>query len=86
MQAYSKLAMCNEPYTKNGRECANNEAAGNAPVTAFPTSTDTDGELRGNLSIWGLWQRQTDAIISVRVTNLDAKSYLSKTVKKCLED
>jgi hypothetical protein len=33
---------------------------------------------RGDLSIRGLWQRQTDCIIDVRVTDTDAKSNLSK--------
>jgi hypothetical protein len=40
---------------------------------------------RGDLSICGLWQRQTDCIIDVRVTDTDAKSNLSKDPAKVLE-
>jgi hypothetical protein len=40
---------------------------------------------RGDLSIRGLWQRQTDCIIGVRVTDTDAKSNLSKDSAKVLQ-
>jgi hypothetical protein len=40
---------------------------------------------RGDLSIRGLWQRQTDCIIDVRVTDTDSKSNLSKDPAKVLE-
>jgi hypothetical protein len=40
---------------------------------------------RGDLSIRGLWQRGTDCIIDVRVTDTDAKSNLSKDPAKVLE-
>eukprot|EP00957_Ditylum_brightwellii_P085567 6508404-Ditylum_brightwellii.AAC.1 len=43
-----------------------------------------EGELQGDLSIRGLWECQTDTIFDVRITNSDAKSYLSKTVAKYL--
>eukprot|EP00957_Ditylum_brightwellii_P109686 8366668-Ditylum_brightwellii.AAC.1 len=43
-----------------------------------------EGELWGNLSIRSLWERQTDTIVDVRITNSDAKSYLNKTVAKHL--
>eukprot|EP00957_Ditylum_brightwellii_P008930 676140-Ditylum_brightwellii.AAC.1 len=85
-QAYSKSVVHDKPYIKNGCKCENDAASQNSPVTVFPTLTDKDGKLWGGVSIRGLWQRQMDVIIDVRVTNLDAKSYLSKMVKKCLED
>eukprot|EP00957_Ditylum_brightwellii_P138795 10579738-Ditylum_brightwellii.AAC.2 len=47
---------------------------------------ETHQELRGNISIQGSWQWQMEAIIDVRVTNSDAKSYLSTSVKSCLDD
>jgi hypothetical protein len=40
---------------------------------------------RGNLSIRGLWNRGTDCIIDVRVTDTDAKSNLSKDPAQVLE-
>eukprot|EP00957_Ditylum_brightwellii_P043337 3285051-Ditylum_brightwellii.AAC.1 len=86
MQAYSKSVVHNEPYTKNGCKHERNKTAQKSPFTVFPTSADKVGKLRGDISTRGLWQRQMEAIIDVRVTNLDAKSYLLKTVKKCLED
>jgi hypothetical protein len=33
------------------------------------------GEERGDVLIQGLWQKGTDAVIDVRITDLDAKSY-----------
>jgi hypothetical protein len=39
---------------------------------------------RGDLLIRGFWARGTDAIINVRVTNTDAKSYWSKDPHKVL--
>jgi hypothetical protein len=43
------------------------------------------GEIRGDVSIRGLWNRGTDCIIDVRVTDTDAKSNLSKDPAKVLE-
>jgi hypothetical protein len=43
------------------------------------------GEIRGDVSIRGLWNRGTDCIINVRVTDIDAKSNLSKDPAKVLE-
>jgi hypothetical protein len=43
------------------------------------------GEIRGDLSIRGLWNRGTDCIIDVRITDTDAKSNLSKDPAKVLE-
>eukprot|EP00957_Ditylum_brightwellii_P032066 2431563-Ditylum_brightwellii.AAC.1 len=76
----------NKPHIKNGHDHKNDEAAQDSPVTVFRTLEDNDGELRGDISIWGLWRRQIEAIMDVMVTNSDAKSYLPKLVKTCLED
>ena len=43
------------------------------------------GEIRGDLCIRGLWNKGTDCIIDVRVTDTDAKSNLSKDPAKVLE-
>jgi hypothetical protein len=43
------------------------------------------GEIRGDLCIRGLWTRGTDCIIDDRVTDTDAKSYLSRDPAKVLE-
>jgi hypothetical protein len=43
------------------------------------------GESRGDVSIRGLWNRGTDCIIDVRVTDTDAKSNLSKDPAMILE-
>jgi hypothetical protein len=40
------------------------------------------GEIRGDVSIRGFWNRGTDCIIDVRVTDTDAKSNLSKDPDK----
>ena len=34
----------------------------------------TPTEERGDLLIWNLWKHQTDCILDVRITNLDASS------------
>eukprot|EP00957_Ditylum_brightwellii_P122326 9328134-Ditylum_brightwellii.AAC.1 len=86
MQAYSKSAVHNEHYINYGCKHSNNTAAGSSPVTVFPTLTDEDRKLWGDISIQGLWWRQMEATFDVRVTNLDPKSYLPKTAKKCLGD
>jgi hypothetical protein len=42
------------------------------------------GEERGDVLIRGLWQQGTDAIIDVRITDLDAKSNISRAPMKVL--
>ena len=42
------------------------------------------GEERGDVLIRGLWQKGTDAIIDVRITALDAKTYISRSPMKVL--
>ena len=40
---------------------------------------------RGDVLVRGLWERGTDCIIDVRVTDVDAKSYRSRAPHKVLE-
>eukprot|EP00957_Ditylum_brightwellii_P094524 7198143-Ditylum_brightwellii.AAC.1 len=57
----------------------------NSPVQVIHRKKGEESvELRGDVSIRGLWNQQTDTIIDVRITNSDAKSYLNKTVAKHL--
>ena len=42
-------------------------------------------EEKGDLLIRGLWDRATDLIVDVRISNTDAKSYRSRTPAKVLE-
>jgi hypothetical protein len=51
-------------------------------VTRYPRK---EGDERGDVLIRGLWARGTDCIIDVRVTNLDAKSNISRDPDKVLE-
>eukprot|EP00957_Ditylum_brightwellii_P190446 14497334-Ditylum_brightwellii.AAC.1 len=34
--------------------------------------------------IWHLWKRQTDCILNIRITNTDAKSYISRPMQSVL--
>jgi hypothetical protein len=47
-------------------------------------ATDTNGD-RGDLLIRGFWENGMDAIIDVRITDTDAKSYASRDPKKILQ-
>eukprot|EP00957_Ditylum_brightwellii_P025495 1926979-Ditylum_brightwellii.AAC.1 len=38
---------------------------------------DKEGNLYGNLVIHHLWKHQVDTVINVRITDTDAKSYIS---------
>eukprot|EP00957_Ditylum_brightwellii_P066424 5042682-Ditylum_brightwellii.AAC.1 len=65
-QAYLHATICNEPfiYGQDGsikKKSDNN----NSPFHVFKTSNDENSDLRGNLSICGLWQTQTDSIIDI---------------------
>eukprot|EP00957_Ditylum_brightwellii_P159564 12146622-Ditylum_brightwellii.AAC.1 len=74
-QTYSPAAIRDKPYIKNGRNCNiwSHEATDNSPVRIIERKKgEEEGELRGDLSIRGLWNRQTDTIIDVRITNSDA--------------
>ena len=49
------------------------------------SSSDSLNADRGDLLVRGFWEKSTDTIIDVRVTNLDSKSYKNLSPKKALE-
>ena len=49
------------------------------------SSSDFLNADRGDLLVRGFWEKSTDTIIDVRVTNLDSKSYKNLPPKKYLE-
>jgi len=49
------------------------------------SSSDFANANRGHLLVRGVWEKSTDTIIDVRVTNLDSKSYKNFSPKKDLE-
>jgi len=60
----------------------------NGTKTHMPSALSSSDFLNadsGDLLIHGFWEGSTDAIIDVRVTNLDSKSYRNLPPKKALE-
>jgi len=59
----------------------------NGTKTHMPTASSSDflNSDRGDLLVRGLWEKSTDTIIDVLVTNLDSKSYKNLPPKKALE-
>ena len=49
------------------------------------SSSDSLNADRGDLLVRGFWEKSTDTIIDVSVTNLDSKSYKNLSPKKALE-
>eukprot|EP00957_Ditylum_brightwellii_P171683 13070013-Ditylum_brightwellii.AAC.1 len=45
---------------------------------------DKEGNLYGDLMIRHLWKHQVDTVIDVRITNTDAKSYISHPLETVL--
>ena len=60
-----------------------NPSASITNSTKTKDATDTSGD-RGDLLIRGFWENGMDAIIDVRITDTDAKSYASRDPKKIL--
>jgi len=54
-------------------------------VPCASSSSDFLNADRGDLLVRGFWEKSTDTIIDVRVTNLDRKSYKNLPPKKALE-
>ena len=54
-------------------------------VPCASSSSDSLNADRGDLLVRGFWEKSTDTIIDVRVTNLDSKSYKNLSPKKALE-
>jgi len=60
----------------------------NGTKTHAPSASSSSNFLnadRGDLLVRGFWEKSTDTIIDVRVTNLDSKSYKNLPAKKALE-
>jgi hypothetical protein len=83
-KAFIPSAVRDEPRIYPGRPAATMPDLDPADpsVTRYPRK---EGDERGDVLIRGLWARGTDCIIDVRVTNLDAKSNISRDPDKVLE-
>jgi hypothetical protein len=82
-KALAPSAVCVEPMIQNRRSADETKAkATKKPeVQRLTRSGDKD---HGDLLIRGFWARGTDAIVNVRVTDTDAKSYCSHDPHKVL--
>jgi len=70
-----------------GRAAVRDEQIINTSHDAAPTKQEKSSNLndnKGDVMIRWLWKKMTQAILDIRVTDLDAKSYCSKTVEKVL--
>jgi len=54
-------------------------------ILSASSSSDFLNADRGDLLVCGFWEKSTDTIIDVRVTNLDSKSYKNLPPKKALK-
>ena len=75
--AFAPNAVRDEPkiYPSHTASAAPASTANSAPVQLLHNHDD---EERGDLLIRGLWEKGTDCIIDVRITDTDAKSYISR--------
>jgi hypothetical protein len=81
-KALAPSAVRVEPMIQNRRAAEEAKAKDTKPpVQRLTRSSDED---RGDLLIRGFWARGTDAIVDVRVTDTDAKSYRSRDPYKVL--
>jgi hypothetical protein len=81
-QALTPSAVRDEPLINPGR-AADEEKAKEPCVEKIHNNHNEED--RGDLLIRSFWDRATDLIIDVRVTDTDAKSYKSRTPAKVLE-
>ena len=70
-----------EPIIIHGRPAEVAENNGQSKSTDNQTFTDK----RGDLHICSFWNKGTDTIVDVRITHVDAPSYLAHPVDKVLE-
>jgi hypothetical protein len=86
-KALKLSAICNEPLINNGRkvECSS-DAPTDADLSKAPLSSPVvrDNHNQGDLMIHGFWSRGTDCIVDIRITDLDSKSYQTKSSNKVL--
>eukprot|EP00957_Ditylum_brightwellii_P025147 1903165-Ditylum_brightwellii.AAC.1 len=93
-QTYTPIAIRDNPKVLT---CQEYSVKGECPESAAPQAPQDllvqvikskdkqkDPRLYGELLICGLWQTQTDAIIDVRSTDTDTKSYISKPLESVL--
>ena len=78
MLAFNESAVRDEPFIHHGRAVHSENA--NIPSTP-PSNTE---EIRGDILIRGCFARQTDLIVDIRVTDLDAASHQLKSPEKVL--
>jgi len=79
-RALTPSAVRDEPIIFPGRNSSNE---GNTQQQTQTVSAQDDS--RGDVLIRSLWERGTDPILDVRITDTDAKSYASRDPKKVLE-
>jgi hypothetical protein len=83
-KAFSPSKVCDEPTSlkcRNSEVKSDEESNENSVKRLFRNQRNED---RGDILIRGLWERGTDAIIDVRVTDVDTKSKRSKDPHKVL--
>ena len=83
-KAFVPSAVRDEPriHTSRPSESTSATADTNSPVSR--NLQNSQNEDRGDLLIRGLWERGTDCILDIRVTDTDAKSNRSKNPMKVL--
>ena len=74
----------NSPHSPNTSTNDSHSSQATSNPQARRSAVETDSERRGDILIRGLWARGTDAIIDVRVTDTDQKSYQKRTPAKIL--
>ena len=88
-QAYSPSSIRDDPRVKKGRETEDRSKKLDPQDAQVTTITNKDKQkddgLYGDLLIRHLWQSNTDTIIDVRITDTDAKSYISRPLESVLE-
>jgi hypothetical protein len=92
-QAYLLSSIRNNPKIKSSwedkseRECCGDTTTKDDKDTGhihWKRDKDKDPGLYGDLMIWHLWKRQTDCILDIRITDTDAKSYISRSMESVL--
>ncbi len=83
-KAFIPSAVRKEPRIHSSRPAEKKTALEQPNPSVIRNFHKNGGEERGDLLIRGLWARGTDCIIYVRVTDIDAKSNLSRDPDKVL--
>jgi hypothetical protein len=81
-KALTPSAVCDKPRIHTSRTAESVRTSDQNPV--IRNLHKRQGGERGDVLIRGLWQQGTDAIIDVCITNLDAKSNISRAPMKVL--